>query len=71
MSKYDIDRMTVKEVMAVPALVAVIEKHIPGITKHPLLFMVKHKLMPDVIKMAGRHADPEKIKLMRREIETL
>ncbi len=71
MSKYNIDRMTVREVMAVPELVAIIEKHIPGITRHPLLFMVKGRLMPDVIKMAGNHADPTKIRLMYEEAARL
>lgn len=71
MSKYDIDSMTVKEILAVPELVRVIEKHMPGITGHPLLFMVKRKTLPEVLNMAKGYADPEKIRAMREEIARL
>lgn len=71
MNKYDIDRMTVREILEVPEIVRIVEKHMPGITRHPFLFMVKRNTLPELLQMAKGHADPDKIRLMREEISML
>ena len=69
--KYNIDAMTVKEILAVPEIVKIIEKYYPGITRHPMLFLVKRKTLPEALKMAGNHADPKDIIKMREEVSRL
>ena len=71
MNKYDIDNMTVKEALEVPQIVRIIEKHYPGASRHPMLFLVKRKTLPQVLQMMGRNADPEKIRLIREEVSLL
>ena len=68
--RYDIDNMTVMEALQVPEIVKIVDKHYPGATRHPLLFFVKRKTLPEVLKMAP-NADPERIRRIREDVSKL
>jgi len=68
--RYDIDKMTVMEALEVPAIVKIIDKHYPGAARHPLLFLVKRKTLPEVLKMAP-NADLERIRRIREDVSKL
>jgi hypothetical protein len=68
--RYDIDKMTVMEALEVPEIVKIVDKHYPGATRHPLLFLVKRKTLPEVLKMTPG-ADQERIRRIREDISRL
>ena len=68
--KYDIDKMTVTDSLEIPEIVKIVDTHYPGATRHPLLFLVKRKTLPEVLKMTPK-ADPERIRRIREDISKL
>ena len=68
--RYDIDKMTVKEALEIPEIVKIVDRHYPGALRHPLLFLVKKKTLPEVLKMAPG-ADQERIRRIREDVNKL
>jgi hypothetical protein len=71
MAKYDLTTTTLGELLEDPEVVAIMEKHAPGITSNPMLGMAKGMPAAQAVGMAGNIIGSEQAAEISAEIATL
>ncbi|WP_040158879.1 hypothetical protein [Nigerium massiliense] len=71
MSKYDLDKVTLGELLADPKVVAIVDEYAPGITKNPAAAMVKGMKASSAIHMASGFVPAETVQSVCSRIENL
>ena len=62
---------TLKEVLADPAAKAVLEKHVPGFSNHPLLSMAMGMTLKTIAGFPQAGLSPEKMKAILEDLAKL
>ncbi|MBA2555166.1 MAG: hypothetical protein H0V10_16040 [Geodermatophilaceae bacterium] len=71
MAKYDLDTTTLATLLENPEVVAIMEKHSPGITSNPMIGMAKGMTANQVMGMAGGVIGTENAQAIRRDVAAL
>ena len=71
MAKYDITTTTLGAMMEDPDVVAIMEKHAPGITSNPMLGMAKGMPAAQAMGMAGGMIGQDAVEAIEREVSAL
>jgi len=71
MAKYDITTTTLGSLMEDPDVVAIMEKHAPGITSNPMLGMAKGMPAAQAMGMAGGMIGQDAVEAIEREVDEL
>jgi hypothetical protein len=71
MAKYDLNTTTLGSMLEDPEVVAIMEKHAPGITSNPMLGMAKGMPAAQAVGMAGGMIGPEAVEAIKADIEAL
>lgn len=71
MAKYDLTTTTLGTMLDDPDVVAIMEKHAPGITSNPMLGMAKGMPAAQAVGMAGGMIGQDAVEAIKSEIEAL
>ncbi|MEI2774413.1 MAG: hypothetical protein V9G19_00255 [Tetrasphaera sp.] len=71
MPRYDPDTTTLATLLEDPEVVAIFEKHSPGITANPMLEMVKPMSATQAIAMAAAMLPAGHVEAIKAEVDTL
>ncbi len=71
MAKYDLTTTTLGEMLEDPDVVAIMEKHAPGITSNPMLGMAKGMPAAQAVGMAGGMIGQDAVEAIKTDIEAL
>lgn len=71
MARYDLNTTTLGTLLDDPEVVAIFEKHVPGLTKNPMLGMAKGMSVNQAISMAGGMVPGDGLAAIRAEVEAL
>lgn len=71
MGKYDLNTTTLGTMLEDPEVVAIMEKHAPGITSNPMLGMAKGMPAQQAVGMAGGMIGPDAVEAIKSDIEAL
>lgn len=71
MAKYDLTTTTLGDMLEDPDVVAIMEKHAPGITSNPMLGMAKGMPAAQAVGMAGGMIGQEAVDAITVDIEAL
>ena len=71
MAKYDISTTTLGAMMEDPDVVAIMEKHAPGITSNPMLGMAKGMPAAQAMGMAGGMIGQDAVEAIEAEVSAL
>ncbi len=71
MGKYDINSTTLGELLEDPEVVAIMEKHAPGITSNPMIGMAKGMVAGQAVKMAGGIIGADAVEAITADVDAL
>ncbi|MGB7980891.1 MAG: hypothetical protein WCF36_08895 [Candidatus Nanopelagicales bacterium] len=71
MGKYDLTTTTLGSLLEDPEVVAIMEKHAPGITSNPMLGMAKGMPAAQAVGMAGGMIGQDAVTAIMADIEAL
>jgi hypothetical protein len=71
MAKYDLTTTTLGTMLEDPEVVAIMEKHAPGITSNPMLGMAKGMPAAQAVGMAGGMIGADAVEAIKADIEAL
>lgn len=71
MAKYDLSSTTLGDMLEDPDVVAILEKHAPGITSNPMLGMAKGMPAAQAVGMAGAMIGADAVEAITTEIQAL
>jgi hypothetical protein len=71
MAKYDLSTTTLGSLLDDPEVVAIMEKHAPGITSNPMLGMAKGMPAAQAVGMAGGMIGQDAVAAITADIEAL
>lgn len=71
MAKYDLNATTLGELLDDPEVVAIMEKHAPGITSNPMIGMAKGMPAAQAVSMAGGMIGADAVASITSEVEAL
>jgi hypothetical protein len=71
MAKYDLSTTTLGSLLDDPDVVAIMEKHAPGITTNPMLGMAKGMPAAQAVGMAGGMIGQDAVAAITADIEAL
>jgi hypothetical protein len=71
MAKYDLTTTTLGTLLEDPDVVAIMEKHAPGITSNPMLGMAKGMPAQQAVGMAGGMIGQDAVTAITADIEAL
>ncbi len=71
MGKYDLTTTTLGELLEDPEVVAIMEKHAPGITSNPMLGMAKGMPAAQAVGMAGGMIGQDSVSAIMADVEAL
>jgi hypothetical protein len=71
MAKYDLSTTTLGSLLDDPDVVAIMEKHAPGITSNPMLGMAKGMPAAQAVGMAGGMIGQDAVAAITADIEAL
>jgi len=71
MAKYDLNTTTLGTLLDDPEVVAIFDKHVPGLTSNPMLAMAKGMPVNQAINMAGGMVPADGLAAIRAEVEAL
>jgi hypothetical protein len=71
MAKYDLNATTLGALLEDPDVVAIMEKHAPGITSNPMLGMAKGMPAQQAVGMAGGMIGQDAVAAITADIEAL
>jgi hypothetical protein len=71
MGKYDLSTTTLGALLEDPDVVAILEKHSPGITSNPMLEMAAMMPADQAVAMAAGMIGPEEVEAISAEINAL
>lgn len=71
MARYDADTTTLATLLEDQEVVAIFEKHSPGITANPMLEMVKPMSATQAMGMAATVMGPEQVEAIKAEVDAL
>jgi hypothetical protein len=71
MAKYDLNATTLAALLDDPEVVAIMERHSPGITTNPMIGMAKGMTGTQVMGMAGGVIGTDKAQAIQRDIAAL
>ncbi|WP_116115824.1 hypothetical protein [Austwickia chelonae] len=71
MAKYDINSTKLGELLDDPQVVAIFDKHAPGLTNNPMLGMAKGMTAGQAMSMAGGMVGQDKLAAIKAEVEAL
>ncbi|MCU0283359.1 MAG: hypothetical protein MUD13_05580 [Candidatus Nanopelagicales bacterium] len=71
MAKYDLSTTTLGALLEDPEVVAIMEKHAPGITSNPMLGMAKGMPAAQAVGMAGNIIGSDQAAAIQDEISAL
>lgn len=71
MGKYDINSTKLGELLDDPQVVAIFDKHAPGLTSNPMIGMAKGMSAAQAMGMAGSMIGQDKLDAIKTEVEAL
>jgi len=71
MAKYDIETTTLGDLLDDPAVVAIFDKHAPGLSSNPMLGMAKGMKVGQAMGMASGFIGADKAEAIKAEVEAL
>ncbi len=71
MGKYDLDAVTLGQLLEDPEVQAILERHSPGITSNPMLNMAKGMPAAQAVGMASGMIGQDAVDAIRQEVEAL
>ena len=71
MGKYDITTTTLGQLLADPEVVAIMEKHAPGITSNPMIGMAAGMPAAQAVAMAGGMIGGDAVSAITDEVTSL
>ncbi len=71
MAKYDLTTTTLGSLLEDPEVVAIMEKHAPGITSNPMLGMAKGMPAAQAVGMAGGMIGQDAVTAIMSDVEAL
>lgn len=71
MAKYDPNTTTLGELLADPDVVAILEKHAPGITSNPMIGMAAGMPAAQAVAMAGGMIGSDAVSAITDEVTSL
>ncbi len=71
MAKYDLTTTTLGSLLEDPDVVAIMEKHAPGITSNPMLGMAKGMPAAQAVGMAGGMIGQDAVSAIMSDVEAL
>lgn len=71
MAKYDLTTTTLGAMLEDPDVVAIMEKHAPGITSNPMLGMAKGMPAQQAVGMAGGMIGSDAVEAITADIQAL
>lgn len=71
MAKYDLSSTTLGDMLEDPDVVAILEKHAPGITSNPMLGMAKGMPAAQAVAMAGGMIGADAVAAITTDVEAL
>lgn len=71
MSRYDLSKNTVGELLADPDVVSIVERFRPGLSTSADATSVAHLSVNEALVMAQRYAKPGELEAARAELEAL
>jgi hypothetical protein len=71
MAKYDLNATTLGELLDDPEVVAIMEKHAPGITSNPMIGMAKGMPAAQAVAMAGGMIGADAVAAITTDVEAL
>lgn len=71
MPKYDLNTTTLGALLEDPDVVAIMEKHAPGITTNPMIAMAKGMPAAQAVGMAGGMIGPDAVEAITSEVSAL
>lgn len=71
MGKYDVNSTKLGELLDDPQVVAIFEKHAPGLTSNPMLGMAKGMTAAQAMGMAGSMVSKDKLDAIKAEVEQI
>lgn len=71
MAKYDLSSTTLGALLEDPEVVAIMEKHAPGITSNPMLGMAKAMPAAQAVGMAGGFVGADAVEAIKADLAAL
>ena len=71
MAKYSLDTITVSEVLDVPELRALVDKHIPAVLEHPLLEVGRSFVFNDAVPYIEDLVTEDDLNAFKEAVEAL
>lgn len=71
MARYDLSSTTLGTLLDDPEVVAIMEKHSPGITSSPMIGMAKNMPASQVMGMAGGMVGQDAVQAIQTEVAAL
>ena len=71
MGRYDLTTTKVGQLLDDPAAVAVIERRYPGLTRQPMVTMLKGMVAQKALRMASGYVSDDEVAEVRAELESL
>ena len=71
MARYDVNTTTIAQLLDDPEVVAIFEKHSPGITSNPMIGMVKPMSVAQAMGMAGAIMGADTVEAIKSEVDAL
>lgn len=71
MAKYDLNTTTLGTLLDDPEVVAIMERHSPGLTSNPMIGMGKSMTAAQVMGMAGGIIGADKAQAIQRDVAAL
>ncbi len=71
MARYDVNTTTLGQLLDDPEVVAIFEKHAPGLASNPMVGMAKGMTAAQAMGMAGALVPGDSMEQIRAEVEAL
>ncbi|MBK9475595.1 MAG: hypothetical protein IPL94_04945 [Tetrasphaera sp.] len=71
MARYDENTTTLGQLLDDPEVVAIFDKHAPGVSTNPMIGMAKGMTVSAALGLAGALVPADKIAAIRAEVEAL
>ena len=71
MARYDLNSISLGDLLDDSEVVAIMEKHAPGVTSNPMIGMVRGMSAAQAIGMAGAMIGADKVEAIKADIDAL
>ncbi|MDO5286538.1 MAG: hypothetical protein Q4G45_06900 [Actinomycetia bacterium] len=71
MARYDLSRTTLGELLRDPEVVAILDRHAPGLSSNPVLQMASGMPVQQAVAMGGELVSPQTVAAITAEVDQL